>query len=186
MGFEVYIIKILQSCASTNWITFFQAISMLGSFLGFFITFFILFIKNRKLSIVFAFAFCVACIGNTLLKRVIQRTRPFEHFSFIHNYANEDGFSFPSGHSVCAGLFATFLTYHLFCEIKDNWTRIFGVSGLLLLTILIAFSRMVLGVHYLSDIIVGIIVGIIVAILCICVYNICIRKSRERRERQKL
>lgn len=176
MEFEALIIKFLQTNASTGWINFFQITTMLGSYLGFFISFIIIFIKNKKLSFFFVLAFAAACVGNFLLKILIQRERPFENYDFIYNYGNEDGFSMPSGHSVCGALFATFLIYHLFTQIKDKWTRFFGTVSLSLLAMLTAFSRMVLGVHYISDVISGIIIGIIVAIIAICVYNITIRK----------
>jgi len=179
MKFEADIIRFLQANASVGWINFFQFVTMLGSYLGFFIVFIIIFIKNKRLSFFFAVSFAVACVGNLILKQLIQKDRPFITYVDIHNYGNEDGFSMPSGHSVCAGLFATFLIYHLFSQTKDRWTRGLGATCFGLFPILIAFSRMILGVHYLSDVILGIIIGIIVAIIGIYVYNISKRKSRK-------
>ena len=184
MEFEANLIRFLQTNASVGWIYFFQIVTMLGSYLGFFITFIIIFIKNRGLGVSFAIAFAVACVGNLLLKRLIMRDRPFVAYSDIHNYGNEDGYSLPSCHSVCAGLFATYLIYHLFCQCKDRKTRILGTICLSLFPCLIGFSRMVLGVHYLTDVLVGIILGIIVAIFSIYMYNICRQKLKEvRREK---
>ncbi|MBQ8909361.1 MAG: phosphatase PAP2 family protein [Clostridia bacterium] len=176
MEFEAGIIKFLQSNASNGWITTFQVISMFGSYLGFCIVFFIIFIKNKRLSFVFALTFAAACVFNYALKRVICRHRPFVDYAYIYNFGNEDGFSMPSGHSVCAGLFASFLIYHLFTQSNDILTRVVGSICMALLTVLIAFSRVMLGAHYLTDTIVGIIIGIIFAILAVCVYNICRRK----------
>ncbi|MBQ8444530.1 MAG: phosphatase PAP2 family protein [Clostridia bacterium] len=176
MEFEADIIRFLQTNASAGWINFFQIVTMLGSYLGFIISFIIIFVKNKRLGVVFALTFAVGSVGNYLLKHIIQRDRPFVTYEDIHNYGNEDGYGMPSGHSVCAGLFATFLIYLLFTQTQNKWTRLAGAVCLSLFPFLIAFSRMVLGVHYLSDTIIGIIIGIIVAILGICVYNMCRRK----------
>ncbi|MBO5394554.1 MAG: phosphatase PAP2 family protein [Clostridia bacterium] len=153
---------------------------MLGSYLGFCIAFIIIFIKNKKLAIVFAFTFVVGALANFALKNIVCRARPFDTYSFIQNYGNEDGFGFPSGHSVCGAMFATFLIYHLKSQVKNKWTRACGGVALSLLTFLIAFSRMVLGVHYLSDTIVGIIFGITVAIIGIYVYTYLDKRKRRK------
>ena len=183
MEFEGNIIKFLQAGATTGWITFFQIITLFGSLLGFFIVFFIIFIKNKKLALAFAITFAVASIANHFLKQIIARERPFATFDFIYNYGNEDGFSMPSGHSMCAGLFATFLVYHIFCSTKNVWTRVLGTISLSLFPCLIALSRMMLGVHYLSDTIVGIFVGIIFAIIGIVLYNVAIKKIKFAKRR---
>ena len=177
MKFEADIINFLQTNISTSWITFFQIITMFGSYLGFFISFIIIFVKNKKLSLFFAVTFVLGSLINQFLKFMISRDRPFVTYDYIENYGKEDGSSFPSGHSVCGGMFASFLCYHLFCQCKDRWTRGLGCSAFALMAGLIAFSRMVLGVHYISDVIVGIILGILFAILGIWLYNTSERKT---------
>ena len=181
MGFEYDIIKFLQANATSQWISFFQTITMLGSFLGFFITFILVFIKNKKLSIALAVTFVVASVFNHFLKAIVSRARPFDTYTDIINYGNEDGFSFPSGHSLCAGMFATFLFYTLMNCTKNKWTIILGGLSLSLLTILIALSRMVLGVHYLTDTIIGIFMGILFAIIGILLYNTLSKKVKKRK-----
>lgn len=171
MEFEADIIKFLQSNAGNGWITVFQIITMFGSYLGFLVFFIIIFVKNRKLSYVFAITFALSSLVNAGLKLIIARPRPFETYSFISNLDDADGFSMPSGHSLCAGLFATFLVYHLWTQRKDISSRIFGTICLSLFPVIIGFSRMILGVHYLTDIISGIFLGIMFAIVAIWVYN---------------
>ena len=171
MEFEADIIKFLQANAGSGWITFFQIITMFGSYLGFLIAFIIIFIRNRKLSYWLAITFAVGSVINFALKMIIARPRPFDTYSFISNLDGEDGFSMPSGHSLCSGMFATFLIYHLWQHKKDILTRTLGTICLSFFSMLIGFSRMILGVHYLTDVIVGIIVGIMFAIVAIWVYN---------------
>ena len=180
MGFEYEIIKFLQSNATTNWITFFQIVTMLGSYLGFLVTLIIVFFKNRRLTIPLIITFALGAVINRFVKAIIARTRPFDTYSDIINYGNEDGYSFPSGHSLCAGIFATFLFFTLLKSTKNKWTIALGTISLVLLTILIAFSRMVLGVHYLTDTIMGIFFGILFAIISILLYNILENKWKKR------
>jgi len=181
MKFEYDIIKFLQTNATPNWISFFQVVTMLGSYLGFLIVFIIVFIKNKKLSLAFAMTFAVGAVLNHFLKAIIARARPFNAYAGIMNYGNEDGYSFPSGHSLCAGIFATFLIYTLFKSTKDKWTLAWGTMAISLLAILIAFSRVVLGVHYPTDTIIGLILGILFAILGILIYNIIVKKIKKRK-----
>ena len=54
----------------------------------------------------------------------------------------------------------------------------FDYLVLLLFCLLIALSRMVLGVHYLTDTLAGIIIGIIFAIGIILLYNMLRKKSK--------
>lgn len=176
MEFEAHIIRFLQTNATTEWIAFFQIITLLGSFLGLFICLLIIFVKDKKLCIALAVTFVVASVFNHVLKAIIGRTRPFDTYSYIINYGGEDGFSMPSGHSLCAGIFATFLVYNLFKSSNNKWTRMLGTMAYGSVMILIAFSRMVLGVHYFSDVVIGMILGIMFAIAGIIVYNVVVKK----------
>lgn len=182
MDFELKIIKFLQANASPNWINFFQAITLFGSLLGFAIVFCILFVKKRKLSYVFAVAFAIASVANFALKMLIARQRPFDVDSDIINYGQESGFSMPSGHSMSAAFFATFVCFLCYKMTKRISTKALCTICCVLFTCLIAFSRMVLGVHYLTDTIAGIFVGVLFAITAILVYNRYIIKPSRKKE----
>ncbi len=171
MKFEYDIIRFFQSNATTGWLSFFQLVTWLGSFLGLLLTFIIVFAKNKKLSVALVSVFIVASAINYVLKKIIARDRPFETYSDIINYGNEDGYSMPSGHSLCAGIFATYLVYTLFISTKNRWTRGIGIFTISLFPLLVALSRMVLGVHYFTDTILGIFCGVLFAFLSILVYN---------------
>lgn len=179
MLFEAQIIRFLQLNTGIGFISFFQAITLLGGIIGAFITFIILFFSDRKLSIVFIIAFILASIINYILKITIARSRPFEIYPDIINYGNEDGYSMPSGHSMSAGLFVTFLFY---INIKSTSSKITkSLCGIFLILILgtIMLSRLVLGVHFLTDTIVGMIEGILLAIIAILLYNYYKKKGNK-------
>ena len=86
----------------------------------------------------------------SLLKRVFVRERPFiTHASIDLGAAPLDRYSFPSGHTLHAVSFAWQATAH-FPEL--GWV-------LLPFAALVAGSRVVLGLHYPSDVLAGAAVG---------------------------
>lgn len=93
------------------------------------------------------------------VKAIVRRKRPFKvHEEIVPRGYAEKGASFPSGHSTFGAL--------LYCYIG-----LFYFNGglimipLFLMALYIGYTRMVLGVHYLSDIIVGVIYGFTMGIL---------------------
>jgi undecaprenyl-diphosphatase len=91
-----------------------------------------------------------------LLKQGTGRARPCDSFPMIHRHAPAlDQYSFPSGHTMHAVGFTLVIGLHL------------PVLALMLLpfTLLIALSRMVLGLHYPSDVLAGAGIGTTVALL---------------------
>lgn len=171
MEFEVNIIKFLQSGLSNGWISFFQVITMFGSWLGLLIAVIIIFRKKKLLAGLLLLTFIFALVFNVILKNLVCRPRPFESFDFIVNYGGESGFSMPSGHSVCAGVLATFLIAYIFQTSNNKTYRACGTIFITLFALLVAFSRMVLGVHYLTDIIVGLAEGVVFASLALVIYT---------------
>jgi undecaprenyl-diphosphatase len=90
----------------------------------------------------------------TIVKRWIARPRPFRTCPGIRECARSlDEFSFPSGHTLHSVACSLILTVY------------YPVLGLVVwpLTLLIAVSRVVLGLHYPSDVIVGALIGGITA-----------------------
>jgi undecaprenyl-diphosphatase len=86
----------------------------------------------------------------TLLKRVFVRERPFiTHAAIDLRGAPLDRYSFPSGHTLHAVSFAWQATAH-FPEL--GWVLV-PLAGL------IAASRVVLGLHYPSDVLAGAAIG---------------------------
>lgn len=86
------------------------------------------------------------------LKRLIARTRPEGEWGDI--YRKTDPYSFPSGHSVRAGLIVV-LAAHTF---HDPWIT----AAFLLWAVLMMLGRVATGVHYFFDIIGGFIIGLLI------------------------
>ena len=112
-------------------------------------------LKDRKISILIILNLAISTLLNQTLKFIIQRPRPTE-FRIIE----ENGYSFPSGHSMVSAAFYGFLIYLIYKNIKNKyikWSLITLLSGTVLL---IGTSRIYLGVHYASDVIAGILISI--------------------------
>jgi undecaprenyl-diphosphatase len=92
-----------------------------------------------------------------LVKRVTGRERPCEKEA--HCWATllpPDRFSFPSGHTIMA--FAVAVPIGLCYP---------GLlAGLIFCAMSVAASRVVLGLHYMSDVIAGILIGCAIGIVC--------------------
>lgn len=134
--------------------------------------------RTRKagLAMGIALLLCLA-LNNGLLKNVVARPRPFEVDSTIKLLISPpSGYSFASGHSVSSFCAATVLLYY---EHKR-----FGWYALTLAT-LIAFSRLYLRVHYLTDVLAGAVIGIVFGILAIIIIK-AIYKRIDNKEQTKL
>lgn len=97
-----------------------------------------------------------------LLKRGIERPRPYVANALILLGTQPlDQFSFPSGHTLHAVGFSTIVCYYY-----PSFTLI-----LLPISALIAISRMILGLHYPSDVLVGAGIGLVTAVLVLNIFN---------------
>ncbi|MCL2818027.1 MAG: phosphatase PAP2 family protein [Clostridiales bacterium] len=95
--------------------------------------------------------FLVAVLGDLFLKNVFMRERPFIQMPGLELLiASPSGYSFPSGHAASSFAAATVLALN---------GRRFAVIGFSL-AFLIAFSRVYLSVHFLTDVLGGIFLGI--------------------------
>jgi len=113
-------------------------------------------------------------------KEVFHRARPTVALYKVNS------FSFPSGHATIAVSFYGFLTYMMIRETK-KWKNKINILflGFILIT-LIGFSRLYLGVHYLSDVLGGYLVGGIWLIIGISITEyLSFKKGDIKRKRIK-
>ena len=158
-----HIIKRWQSDEVT---TGFKVITNLGGtvslFFIAFITVITLLIGNkRKDGIAVALNLIISSATYFILKSIIQRPRPPVEERLIE----ETGYSFPSGHSTNNMAFYILAICLIYPNIKNKKLRNILCIILVMIPILIGFSRVYLRVHYISDIMAGFCLGIMNVIL---------------------
>lgn len=92
-------------------------------------------------------------VTNLLLKNIVARPRPFAEIeALIPLIAKPTDFSFPSGHTTASFAVALVMLRMLPKKI--------GIPAVVLAA-LVAFSRLYLGVHYPTDVLVGFVVALV-------------------------
>lgn len=76
-------------------------------------------------------------------------------------YYLENSYSFPSGHATAAVSFYGFIAYYFYRRQKTRARKLMVLISALAIILLIGFSRLYLGVHYLSDVLAGYAVGLV-------------------------
>ena len=125
-------------------------VGILGSAIGFF------FFKDNKRTVCFAGNLILIAGMNWAIKHVIQRPRPDESLRLV----TEDGYSYPSGHAMVTTAFYGLIIFFVYNNVKNKLLRNLICIALSLLIVLIDFSRVYLGVHYVTDVLSGSLISI--------------------------
>ncbi len=97
-----------------------------------------------------------------LLKLGFERLRP----ELVPHGARVYTSSFPSGHAVSSSLVWLTLAFIASWDIACLNTKLFLVSSALFISLLVAFSRLYMGVHWPTDVLAGLCLGIFWAMFC--------------------
>lgn len=121
-------------------------------------------IRKKKLSITACTMLVTLLVGylinDQVIKKIVNRPRPFMELEVFKDYmisirySFPHGASFPSGHSCCSFEMVMMLGF-------------FKKKSLILalpLALIIAFSRIFLGAHYLSDVLCGMLLGLTIGL----------------------
>lgn len=110
-----------------------------------------------------------------LLKNVFNRERPG-----IPLLEEARGLSFPSGHALMSVTFYGLLIYAVYHLWKNDTAKWSMISFLVLLILLIGFSRIYLRVHYTSDVLAGFAVGFLWLVLSLKLLGYMEQYSRRK------
>jgi len=157
---------VLLNTVHVKWLdVFFSIFTFLGD--GIFsiaIAVSIFFIKKlRRLSIYIITAYLISGITAQVLKRLFNAPRPKEildkhvYSFFIDGVTGSGWDSFPSGHTTSVFALATVLALY---TNNKRWGTCF-----LLVAILVGYSRIYLGQHFLEDVVAGAVLGAITGLL---------------------
>lgn len=134
--------------------------------------------KYKKTAFIMALTLSIGLlITNLILKNSVHRTRPFHAIEKLFPLINKpEDWSFPSGHA----------TSSIGCGIAmlRNLPKRYGLSGFTI-GLLIAVSRMYLGVHYTTDVVAGALIGTFSAFTSEKIINKADNIMSEKRRQKK-
>ncbi|WP_017575415.1 phosphatase PAP2 family protein [Nocardiopsis kunsanensis] len=91
-------------------------------------------------------------VVNALLKALLYGSRPYWHSGLVVGHASEPTFGMPSGHAQ-----GSTVLYGYLGIVSGRRAWFWGAVGLIAL---ICFSRIYLGLHFFSDVVVGVLLGV--------------------------
>lgn len=136
--------------------------------------------KKRDYIIYLWLALASGEILNYFGKLLIHRNRP------ANPVYMENSFSFPSGHAMIAVIFYGFLAYILIRHLKSWKQKVNVFFANFIVVVAIGFSRLYLGVHYVSDVWAGYLLGFLVLIMATSIYEWQSKKDRTNDEHAKI
>lgn len=121
----------------------------------------------------------VAWLLHKIIKAIILRPRPDSDLW----WAVETSTSFPSGHSnTVACLFVLIIYFVITSPTIKLWAKYLISSLSVFAILLVPLSRIILGVHFFTDVIAGLILGSLCAVLGIIAYNIFVNLSAKKKQ----
>ena len=158
-GFELDVLLFIQSMRTDLLNMLFQGVTMLGEEIIIVLLVAVLYFCIDKLFAQKLLYTLLTSIGiNGIVKNLVKFPRPFSTGKITCvREGTATGYSFPSGHTQSFATTSTTIAK----KVKKVWVAI--IVGILIA--LVAFSRLYLGAHYPSDVVVGAVVGITIAIV---------------------
>lgn len=177
LGIEGNILLWIQENLRSEWMTpFWRGVTWLdnGGMIWLVISFMLLLSpKTRKIGIISMLSLGLSGLFvNCILKYVVARPRPFTQIEGLtYLIKRPRDYSFPSGHTS-----SSFAVAVIFMK---KMPKKYGIT-FMVLAVLIAFSRLYLGVHYPTDVLGGAILGMLIAFLSMWIFELAEKKDVER------
>lgn len=141
----------------------------------------LLWLSHKKWQAITLWLTIIGSEGFTFIAKLIfHRPRP------INAVFLEDSNSFPSGHATIAVAFYGFLAYLLFKKTKSKLLRALIILVAIITIAAIGFSRLYLGVHYVSDVWTGYLVGLLWLIIGITIAESKLFQTQDNLGKQNL
>ena len=164
---SIEVVLFLQGMRNGFFDFFFGFISFLGEEYVYILIFGIIYYTyDKKMGEFLAITLGFSATVNTIIKNIVNAPRPFTKYEDLVENLRPDtagGMSFPSGHTQ------NFTTVLFSASFYKKNMKLFYISTVLVL--LMAVSRMYLGVHFLEDVLVSAFLGLGIAYLLYRVFN---------------
>src|SRR5205823_6482646 len=137
-----------------------------GTWIGivlFFLVIFFLWKRSWPAIVTLIVAVPGGMLMNELLKILVHRPRPYLEGPFV----DWSGYSFASGHTIGATLLYGQLALFIVPAMKARHWRALTSSTAIVIVLLVGFSRIALGAHYLTDVLAAIIFGVLWLAFCL-------------------
>ena len=135
-------------------------------------------LRHYRIAVLIAAATAGGGLLNSALKNTFDRARPD---GALHATKVATS-SFPSGHAMAASIFYLTAGALLARTAKRRREKVYLIATAIFLTLMIAFSRVYLGVHYPTDVLAGCAAGTAWAQLCWFVADWFARRGALRKE----
>lgn len=155
LTFDTYLHDKLINFVNKSLVTnIFKVITFLGSVYFYIILLIIILFINKKLFYKLSTSLIITWSLSFIIKNIIRRDRPVTCL-----IDKPSDYSFPSGHSTCSVLLYGLSIYFINKSALNKSVKLVLSIFLSLLILLICFSRIYLGVHFVSDVLAGILLG---------------------------
>lgn len=180
---DTYVRGLVKGLQTESSLTFFSYFTKLGSAIGIAATLVIsllVFWKQRYYAamLVYPMGILITHLVNKGIKEIVKRERPS-----LNEALDALGYSFPSGHAMLSIMTFGFLAYIIAANLKS-------IAGKCVITILmgivilsIGLSRVILNVHYPTDILAGYCVGGILLVIAIYYHRLLTERLGLNKER---
>lgn len=119
-------------------------------------------VKSNSPTFILLASLCLSTLISNIIKLTVNRVRPFLTIEDLNiKKIGIDDYSFPSGHTTVAFSIAVFFSFFF-----RNLLIVF-----LFLASLVGLSRVYLGVHYPTDVIIGFFIGSICSIIMYLIFK---------------
>lgn len=127
---------------------------------------FLIFYKNKKASFLVMLNLILSFFTSTILKLIFRRSRPIGIALVL-----EHGYSMPSSHAFVSTAFFGFIAYFIYKNFEKGKLRTFLLMFFMFYIFMIGLSRVYLGVHYASDVLLGFSTGLIYLVIFVKLFS---------------
>ena len=181
--FDAYVKGMVTGLQTESSLTFFRYVTKIGSGSGITIVLAVslfCFWKKRYYiaMVIYPLSILSTHLINKGIKEIVKRDRPT-----INEALDALGYSFPSGHAMLSIVTYGFLAYIIAANVKSTGAKYFVMIVASVLIVLIGLSRIILSVHYPTDVLAGYCMSGVILIIAIYLHRLFSERFQTNQER---